>query len=83
MSYEQQAPSYRSRTTLVLLSTFLGPFGAHRFYAGKKGSAIAMLILSLTFFGLAITGIWSFIDWIMCLAGSFRDSEDRLISRWQ
>lgn len=74
--------STKSRAALVIFATFLGPFGAHRFYAGKTGSAIVMLVLSLTFFGLAITGIWSFIDWIMCIAGVFRDKEDRLIVNW-
>lgn len=45
-----------------LLCIFLGSFGAHRFYLGRKGSAIAMLILSITFFGLLISGPWAIID---------------------
>lgn len=55
-----------------LLWLFLGGAGGHRFYAGKTGSAIAILALSLvglllTFVGvgvflLAIVGIWVLID---------------------
>jgi TM2 domain-containing membrane protein YozV len=29
---------------------------------GRKGSAIAMLILSLTIVGLAVTSIWALVD---------------------
>lgn len=65
-----------------LLSTFLGIFGGHRFYAGRIGSAIAMLIISLTFLGILITAIWNFIDWIMIICGAFRDGEGRKITLW-
>jgi TM2 domain-containing membrane protein YozV len=41
---------------------FIGIFGAHRFYMKKKGSAIAMLILSITIVGLIVTGIWIIVD---------------------
>ncbi len=54
-----------------LLAFFLGIFGAHRFYLRQTASAIVMLVLSLTIVGMIITGIWSFIDWIilLCHAG--------------
>lgn len=45
-----------------LLCLFLGALGAHRFYLGRKGSAIAMLLIGLTFFGLIVTAIWALID---------------------
>ena len=35
--------SSKSRLAITLLSFFLGGFGAHRFYLGKIGTAIAML----------------------------------------
>ncbi|WP_188890572.1 TM2 domain-containing protein [Paenibacillus radicis (ex Gao et al. 2016)] len=41
---------------------FLGIFGGHRFYTGRTGSAIALLILSLTGLGLFITFIWWVVD---------------------
>jgi len=49
----------------LLLCWFLGIFGVHRFYAGKNGSGVAMFILSITVFGLVVTGIWTLIDFII------------------
>jgi len=44
----------KSRLTALLLLIFLGYFGAHRFYAGRVGSGIAMLAIAL-FSGLSYT----------------------------
>jgi len=49
----------------LLLCWFLGIFGAHRFYAGKIGSGIAMFLLTCTIVGVFITAIWSLIDFII------------------
>lgn len=53
----------------LLLCFFLGTFGIHRFYVGKIGTGILML---LTLGGL---GIWTLIDFIVIAVGSFRDKE--------
>ena len=45
-----------------LLWLFLGGFGGHRFYMGKPGTAVIMIICTLSFFGAFITGIWLIID---------------------
>lgn len=45
-----------------ILWYFLGPFGGHRFYMGKTGTAVTQLILSLTFIGLIVTAIWYIVD---------------------
>lgn len=44
-----------------VLAIFVGILGIHRFYLGRKGSAIAMLILGLFSLGL-ITGVWVIVD---------------------
>jgi TM2 domain-containing membrane protein YozV len=61
--------SSRNWLTAVLLSFFLGVVGAHRFYAGKTGTAILMIV---TCGGV---GVWALIDFIMILVGNFRDAE--------
>lgn len=63
----------RSRILAALLALFLGIFGIHRFYLGRTGSGVVMLLLTLTFFGMAITGIWAFVDFIRYLVMSDRD----------
>jgi len=68
--------SPRSRLVAFLLCTFLGIIGVHRFYVGKVVSGIFMI---LTLGGL---GIWLLVDWIMLLAGSFKDKEGLAIKNW-
>jgi TM2 domain-containing membrane protein YozV len=68
--------SPRSRLVALLFCVLLGVFGVHRFYVGKIGTGILML---LTFGGL---GIWTLIDLILIAVGSFRDKEGRRVFRW-
>ena len=49
------SPKLRRATTL--LAFFLGVFGAHRFYIGRTGTAIVMLLLSIA--GLGMLGLHS------------------------
>ena len=74
--------SHRLILVAFLLAFLLGPLGVHRFYTGRIGSGVAMLLLTLTGIGLLISGIWWLIDWIVILCGSFRDAEDRRLTRW-
>lgn len=53
----------------LLLCFFFGILGFHRFYVGKIGTGILMI---LTFGGL---GIWAMIDLIIIVVGSFKDSD--------
>lgn len=57
----------RNRFVAALLAFFIGTLGIHRFYLGRTGSGLAMLILSITVVGLLATGPWALIDMIRYL----------------
>ena len=84
--------SPKSRITTTLLAWFLGVFGAHRFYVGKTGTAVAMLVLGIvgvatvwffvgTIFLIAV-GIWAFVDFIIAVTGNMRDRGGKIIQKW-
>lgn len=64
-----QLQSEKNYIAMILLCFFLGSLGIHRFYAGKIGTGILMI---LTLGGL---GIWTLIDFIMIIIGKFKDKE--------
>tara|TARA_B100000686_G_C16501833_1_gene817461 strand:+ start:55 stop:399 length:345 start_codon:yes stop_codon:yes gene_type:complete len=63
---EQKSP--KGFVPALILCILLGGLGVHRFYVGKVGTGIVMI---LTFGGL---GIWTLIDLIMIAVGNFKDS---------
>lgn len=65
--------SERNWGTCFLLFLFLGWLGAHRFYAGKIGTAILYIF---TFGGV---GIWALVDLISIVFGNFTDKEGKFI----
>lgn len=78
------APDESERLILpaFLLAFFLGVFGVHRFYAGKIGSGVAMIILTVTVIGAIASTIWAIVDWVLILSGSFTDAEGKRLTRW-
>jgi len=73
---ETEQISNKSRLAVTLLSAFLGFIGAHRFYLGKIGTGILMI---LTLGGI---GIWTLIDFIKAVSGLMKDKEGNLITKW-
>lgn len=77
----------RSPVIAYFLLVFLGGFGAHRFYLGKTGTAVAMLILwvlgwmtlilGVGLIMLAAVGIWAFVD-LFLIPGIIRADQDAL-----
>lgn len=74
--------SKKSNITALLLVIFLGGFGVHRFYVGKIPSGIVILLLTLSFFGAFISGIWALIDLITIASEEFKDNEDKKL-KWK
>ena len=68
--------SKRSRLVAFLLCYIFGMFGAHRFYVGKKGTAI-LYILTFGLFGIGLL-----IDTLRIILGKFKDCEENLIVKW-
>ena len=59
----------KSKVTAALLAFFLGGFGIHNFYLGYTAKGVIQLVLTLTFYGILISGIWAFVEFIMILTG--------------
>ena len=57
----------------LLLCFFLGGIGVHRFYNGKIGTGILMIVT------LGGFGIWYLIDLIMVIVGRFTKKDGTLI----
>lgn len=70
--------SPKSRLVALLLCLFLGVLGVHRFYVGKIGTGIIMILLMFT----GIGEIWLLIDFVLILCGVFRDKRGLKIKNW-
>ena len=68
-----RAASEKGFVPALLLCLLLGFLGAHRFYVGKIGTGILMLV---TLGGL---GIWNLVDLIVIAMGKFTDSDGLLV----
>jgi tetratricopeptide (TPR) repeat protein len=65
----------KSWFTTMMLCLCLGFVGAHRFYVGKIGTGIIMILTVET----GISLIWALVDLIMIFSGKFTDKEGNII----
>ena len=67
------APMTSTRTkgvaALLCILGFILVAGMHRFYVGKIGTGLLMLVT------LGALGVWTLIDFILILVGEFKDSD--------
>lgn len=68
----------KSKTTAWVLALFLGAFGAHKFYLGKTAQGILYLLFFWTF----IPGFVAFIEFIMYVAMSDDQFDQRYNQLW-
>ena len=81
--------SSKSKAVAALLNFFLGTLGIHRFYLGKIGTGIIMLVLTIIgastaifYVGwafVAIVGIWDLIDFFIIILGKMKDGQGKLV----
>ena len=57
----------RNKYVAAILALLLGTLGVHRFYLGRIGSGIALLVLSCTVVGLLVSVPWALIDMVRYL----------------
>lgn len=69
----QEPVSPKSGLAAFILCLFLGTLGVHRFYVGKIGTGILMLITGGGF------GLWYLYDLISIVCKNFTDSEGRVV----
>lgn len=86
MMYEAQKKSVGLAYVLLI---FLGWFGAHRFYLGRQGSAVALLVLTILSFigsfiligivGYFVVAAWLFVD-LFLTAGMVTEHNTKLLA---
>lgn len=76
LGQDQSNSGSKSQLVAFLLCTFLGTFGAHRFYLGYIGIGVVQLLTA------GGCGIWAFIDWIRILTGKMKTKDGDELEPW-
>jgi TM2 domain-containing membrane protein YozV len=74
-AYTTTSTGQKSWLVALLLCFFVGVLGAHRFYVGKIGTGILMLVTVGGF------GLWALIDLITIAVGKFSDKQALPLAR--
>lgn len=67
------ALGFKSSTTALLLSIFLGEFGIDRFYLGDTVKGIIKLLTA------ALCGVWWFLDIFLCYKRAKKKNYDKIV----
>jgi TM2 domain-containing membrane protein YozV len=78
---EGQKISHKNKLIAILLAVFLGAIGIHRFYAGKVGTGILIVLLTATVYLAPISVIWAIVDIILLIDNKFTDSNEKIIKK--
>ena len=68
--------SEKSRGMALVLAVLFGVLGVHRFYVGKFGTGVLMLLTG------GGAGIWWIVDLALIASGGFRDRFGYRLSEW-
>ena len=75
MAKKKEKVSEKKLIKTFFCNWFLGIFGVHHFYVGRKKDGRTMLILTCTLVGILVTSVWSFINFIQIISGTYVDGE--------
>jgi len=69
----------KSKVVAILLAFFFGALGIHRFYLGRSGTGVLMLLLCLFTCGWGgiLTWLWALIDILLIATGGLKDNFGR------
>jgi TM2 domain-containing membrane protein YozV len=76
MALTQYSATDKRILPAFLMCFFLGFLGIHRFYVGKIGTGVAMLLTGGGLF------VWQLIDLIILATGSFTDEKGNKLNLW-
>ena len=65
----------KSRLAAGILGVLLGGLGVHNFYLGYISRGIAQIIVTVFTFGMG--SIWGFVEGVLLLCGSYRQTDAR------
>jgi TM2 domain-containing membrane protein YozV len=71
--------SEKNIVVAVILCLVFGLIGVHRMYVGKVGTGILMLVMTLSGFGVIISLLLAFVDFISLICGTFKDKQNLII----
>ena len=72
----------KSRLAALIMCLFMGFVGGHLLYIGKTGKAILRTICTMSIVLLIIPAFFGLIDFILILAGKFKDKTKQPVVKW-